>query len=219
MLSFLKNVRGLITLSLAGLMVFFTWALCQQLPDTASITSVSLPRILSVTIATNGAVQMRIIGQALHHFLVETSTKLNSWSFLATNAFSAASEGSFVDTNMHNSDTTFYRVLQLESIAGASSTNTTTNRGIRKQSANDPPTVNLTSPTNNATFNAPVDIMLEANASDSDGAVTLVEFFAGSTLLGSDTSNPQKGKGQGEKVSVPTIVEFCLDYPPLLLPG
>ena len=31
---------------------------------------------------------------------------------------------------------------------------------------------------------------LEANASDSDGTVTLVEFFAGSTLLGSDTTNP-----------------------------
>ncbi|HKQ05772.1 MAG TPA: LamG-like jellyroll fold domain-containing protein [Blastocatellia bacterium] len=52
------------------------------------------------------------------------------------------------------------------------------------------PTVSLTSPANNATFFAPANITLTANASDSDGTISKVEFFQGSTKLGEDTSSP-----------------------------
>ncbi len=178
MTSFLKNLRRIILLSLLVFTIVFAAPVAQNLPPDPATTSISAPKILSVGLSTNGAVQMRIIGRAQHHFLVETSSNLNNWSVLTTNAFSAASEGSFLDTNVHNSDTTFYRVLQLESIAGVSSTNTTTNRGIRKQSGNVPPTVSLTSPTNNSSFSAPTNITINATASDSDGTVTQVQFFA-----------------------------------------
>ena len=53
-----------------------------------------------------------------------------------------------------------------------------------------PPTVSLTAPTNNALFVAPATITLSASASDSDGGITQVEFFQGTTSLGVDTSNP-----------------------------
>lgn len=56
--------------------------------------------------------------------------------------------------------------------------------------ANAPPAVNLTNPANNATFVAPASVQLDATASDSDGSVTKVEFFDGSTLLGEDTNSP-----------------------------
>jgi hypothetical protein len=46
------------------------------------------------------------------------------------------------------------------------------------------PTVTLTSPANNAVFTAPSNITISANASDSDGTVSKVEFFKGATLLG-----------------------------------
>jgi hypothetical protein len=55
---------------------------------------------------------------------------------------------------------------------------------------NAPPSVTLTSPANNAQFSAPATITLNANASDSDGSVTLVEFYAGPTLIGSDNASP-----------------------------
>jgi predicted amidohydrolase/regulation of enolase protein 1 (concanavalin A-like superfamily) len=55
---------------------------------------------------------------------------------------------------------------------------------------NSAPAVALTSPANGATFTAPANITLTATASDSDGTVTRVDFYAGATLLGSATSSP-----------------------------
>ncbi len=56
--------------------------------------------------------------------------------------------------------------------------------------ANTPPTVSITSPSNGATFTAPASITINATASDSDGTVAQVQFFQGATLLGTDTTAP-----------------------------
>jgi Domain of unknown function (DUF1929)/Bacterial Ig domain len=56
--------------------------------------------------------------------------------------------------------------------------------------SNQPPSVSLTSPANNATFTSPAKISLAATASDLDGTVARVEFFNGTTKLGEDTSAP-----------------------------
>jgi Bacterial Ig domain/Malectin domain len=56
--------------------------------------------------------------------------------------------------------------------------------------ANTPPTVSITSPANGATFTAPANITINATASDSDGAVSKVDFYQGTTLLGTDTTSP-----------------------------
>ena len=55
---------------------------------------------------------------------------------------------------------------------------------------NTPPTVSLTSPANGASFTAPATIDLAATASDADGTISKVEFYSGTTLLGTDTSAP-----------------------------
>ncbi|MDQ3486151.1 MAG: Ig-like domain-containing protein, partial [Acidobacteriota bacterium] len=52
------------------------------------------------------------------------------------------------------------------------------------------PTVSLTAPSAGSTFTAPATINLTANAADSDGTVASVAFYAGATLLGTDTSAP-----------------------------
>jgi len=52
------------------------------------------------------------------------------------------------------------------------------------------PTISITSPANNTSFNAPASINITANASDADGTISKVEFFNGSTLLGTDVSSP-----------------------------
>jgi len=56
--------------------------------------------------------------------------------------------------------------------------------------SNQPPTVALTAPAAGSTFNAGATLTLSANASDSDGSVSKVEFFRGTTSLGSDTTAP-----------------------------
>ena len=52
---------------------------------------------------------------------------------------------------------------------------------------NSPPTVSLTAPNNAATFVAPAAITLSANATDTDGTVTKVEYYSGTTLIGMST--------------------------------
>ena len=56
---------------------------------------------------------------------------------------------------------------------------------------NQAPTVSLAiPPATGATFLAPASITLSATATDSDGTISKVEFYAGSTLIGSDPSTP-----------------------------
>ena len=57
-------------------------------------------------------------------------------------------------------------------------------------STNAPPSVALSMPTNGATYFAPATVNLQASASDSDGYIATVEFYRGSTLIGSATSPP-----------------------------
>jgi hypothetical protein len=56
---------------------------------------------------------------------------------------------------------------------------------------NAPPTISILSPTNGSTFAAPWTGTISATASDSDGAVRQVDFFASSTMLGT-VSNPSR---------------------------
>jgi plastocyanin len=53
-----------------------------------------------------------------------------------------------------------------------------------QEPVNQPPSVTLTAPANNTVLNAPGTVTLSATATDNDGTVVRVEFYAGSTLLG-----------------------------------
>ena len=53
-----------------------------------------------------------------------------------------------------------------------------------------PPTVSITSPSNNASFTAPAVVPITATAADPDGIVTNVSFFDGTTLLGLTNNAP-----------------------------
>ena len=55
---------------------------------------------------------------------------------------------------------------------------------------NSLPAVTLTQPADGATFSAPATVNLSATASDTDGTVTKIEFFNGTTKLGEDTTAP-----------------------------
>jgi regulation of enolase protein 1 (concanavalin A-like superfamily) len=72
---------------------------------------------------------------------------------------------------------------------GGSRTSTAVNVTVTT-ATNQAPTVSITSPTAGALFSAPASIAVAANASDPDGSVTSVDFYAGSQLVGTDTSSP-----------------------------
>jgi hypothetical protein len=55
---------------------------------------------------------------------------------------------------------------------------------------NAAPTVALTSPADGTTFTRSAAIVISATAGDSDGVIAKVEFYAGTTRLGTDTTAP-----------------------------
>jgi hypothetical protein len=55
---------------------------------------------------------------------------------------------------------------------------------------NNPPTVSLTAPANYTSVYVNTAVTVSANAADADGTVSKVEFYAGTTLIGTDTSSP-----------------------------
>jgi hypothetical protein len=56
--------------------------------------------------------------------------------------------------------------------------------------ANVNPTISITSPADNTTFTTPENITLTSTANDADGSISKVEFYDGTTLLGSVSSSP-----------------------------
>jgi hypothetical protein len=55
---------------------------------------------------------------------------------------------------------------------------------------NQAPAVSITSPISGATLTAPADIAINAIASDTDGVVTKVDYYNGTTLLGTASTSP-----------------------------
>jgi hypothetical protein len=52
------------------------------------------------------------------------------------------------------------------------------------------PVVSLVAPTTGSSYQSPATITLTANASSASGTITRVDFYAGSTLIGTDTASP-----------------------------
>ncbi|MCK8522950.1 glycosyl hydrolase family 18 protein [Aquimarina sp. D1M17] len=73
------------------------------------------------------------------------------------------------------------------------------------------PTVTITSPTNNTEYNAGDNVTIEANANDSDGTITKVEFYAGTTFLGEDSTAPYSYTWQDAPLGPYTLVAKVYD--------
>ncbi|XMO87930.1 glycosyl hydrolase [Algibacter sp. AS12] len=61
---------------------------------------------------------------------------------------------------------------------------------IVNQTGNTNPTVSITAPANSSTFKEGEAITITASASDLDGTISLVEFYAGAIKLGEDATEP-----------------------------
>lgn len=62
--------------------------------------------------------------------------------------------------------------------------------GITVTAVNDPPTISITSPTNGASLAVGASISLAVNVSDSDGTISGVNYYRGTTLIASSSSSP-----------------------------
>lgn len=76
---------------------------------------------------------------------------------------------------------------------------------------NQPPSVSLTAPANGASFNLGAPITISANASDADGSVRQVQFFAGASSLGVDTVSPYSVTWNNAAVGSHTLTAVATD--------
>ena len=61
---------------------------------------------------------------------------------------------------------------------------------VTPEPVNQPPSINISSPTKSTAFTSPATVTIDASASDSDGTVTKVEFYNGAVKLGERISAP-----------------------------
>jgi regulation of enolase protein 1 (concanavalin A-like superfamily) len=113
------------------------------------------------------------------------------------NLFSAyqSEDGSlwtFVGSDTIAMPATVYVGLAVTShVVSATATATISNVAISTPtSINKPPSVSFSAPVTGANFTAPANIAMAATAGDVDGSVSRVDFYAGPTLLSSDTTAP-----------------------------
>jgi regulation of enolase protein 1 (concanavalin A-like superfamily) len=73
---------------------------------------------------------------------------------------------------------------------GATTRSSARNIAISASTTNTPPTASLTAPAAGSTYLAPASLTIGASAADANGSIARVDFYAGSTLVGSDTTSP-----------------------------
>ena len=147
------------------------------------------------------------IGQLEVRLRSDCCTERDLWVFTSDSPFNSTSVQGLRD----QAGVTEHRMLTPSGTVGTSPVGTTA-RYIRIQDpgtntqltlsevqidANQDPTVSLTSPANGASLQAPASISYSADAADADGTVAKVEFFRGSTLVGTDTNAPYTASESG----------------------
>ena len=81
-----------------------------------------------------------------------------------------------------------YALKAVATASGISATSAVVNITV-----DSPPTVNITTPTNNTTLSAPANVTIQASASDSDGSVTNVQLLVGPNILTNISSGAYSG--------------------------
>ena len=104
-------------------------------------------------------------------------------------AIVGANTASYSDTGLSASTTYQYAVRAYNSAGVSSWSNTVPATTLSGTGDVTPPTVSITSPSNNTTYTSAQTVIITASASDNVG-ITKVDFYDGATLQGTDTASP-----------------------------
>jgi regulation of enolase protein 1 (concanavalin A-like superfamily) len=159
------------------------------LVNAANQPPANLPPTVSLTAPANGATFTTPATVTITATASDTDGTVATVEFYAGSSLIGSDSTSPYGVTWNNAPAGTY-ALSAVARDNTGATTTSAARSITVTGANQLPTVSLTGPANGATFTAPATIQLSAVASDADGTVTGVDFYAGSTLIGSDPTNP-----------------------------
>lgn len=126
------------------------------------------------------------IPNATATLLASTTYDIDVTSYVLSEMAAGKSVISLVLHNPANSASAYANVYSREAQGGTSQPELRITTG----DDNRAPSVSLTAPTNGAQLTGPANIPLSATASDSDGTISKVDFYAGTSLVGTATSAP-----------------------------
>jgi len=76
---------------------------------------------------------------------------------------------------------------------------------------NTPPVVSISSPAGGASFTAPASVTISATATDADGSIAKVDFYNGSTKLGTATASPYSYTWTGVAAGTYSLTAIATD--------
>src|SRR6266700_708591 len=120
------------------------------------------------------------------NYKIQTSTNTTSWTDIYTMTGNTAT----TNTLTVNGTGRYIRIWMTSHVNTWASYEIVDIAMYNSLAGNMKPRVSLTAPSNNATFYEGANITLSATASDTDGTVSKVEFFQGSTKIGEDATSP-----------------------------
>ncbi|MBC7485717.1 MAG: T9SS type A sorting domain-containing protein [Cytophagaceae bacterium] len=158
-----------------------------RISGTVPVSTTNQPPVVSITAPANGGnftapANITISANATDDGSVAKVDFYNGTTLLGSDA---TSPYSFTWTNVAAGSYTI-NAIATDNLGSVS---TTANVAVTVSNVNQAPVVTITSPANNASFVAPASITINASATD-DGSVAKVDFYNGTTLLGSDTTSP-----------------------------
>ena len=137
-----------------------------------------------------------------------TSTDGINWSTATTWTFT--NTANWQTAYFNGSGAKYLRIKVVSTISGSSVCSMAEVK-LRGCTNNVPPVVNITAPSNNATFTAPVSIGITATAADADGTISKVELYNGNTLLATLTNSPYTYSWTGVTAGNYTIKAIAYD--------
>jgi len=159
--------------------------------DQGNCSGDNTPPTVAVTTPANGAVFTEGTTITINASATDSDGTVTKVAFFAGTTSIGTDTSSPYSINWSNASAGYHNITAVATDNGnASTTSAIISIEVTGQTGNTPPTVSISNPSDGATFTQGQTVAIQATASDTDGSVTKVEFFNGSTLLGTDTSRP-----------------------------
>ena len=149
------------------------------------------PSLVAPTITSQPQSETVALGNSVTFSVTATGTQPLSYQWRKDGVnlsdgvrISGATTAAITITNVQPADAGLYSVV----ITNLTGSVTSAVAQLTVLLSNAPPVITLTSPTNGAVFTTPAVVPLQATASDPDGSVLRVDFYAGTNWLGSVTN-------------------------------
>jgi uncharacterized protein (DUF2141 family) len=144
---------------------------------------------ISLTSPANGASYLAPATMTVAASAASTASSIASVTFMAGSQIIGSVNAKPYSITWNNVPPGKYnlKAVAFDNNGGSSTSNPLS---VTVTASNQPPIVSLTSPVNGASFVAPATLTLSAAASDPDGSIAKVSFYAGTQLLGSVASSP-----------------------------